>query len=323
MTSFNRRLALAALALAPLIATGQESWPVRTITIVVPYPPGGVADAVARTIAPPLSRALGQPVLVENKAGGNGLIGTDAVAAAKPDGYTLLLAIDAHTIAPSFYPKLNFDPVKSFAPITMLAKASQIILVHPSFQATDLRSLVSEAKKGAASVLYASSGNGTSQHLGMERLKQMTGMNMQHVPYKGGGQAITDLLGGQVPVGIIGIAPALPHVKAGKLRPLAVTGIRRSPLLPDVPTVQEQGIAGFDSFNWFGLLAPAGTPQATIDRLHDETVRLMNSSSLADRFAAMPVEVTTSKRPADFAQFLADDFARWPAIVRAANIKVD
>ncbi|HVZ42344.1 MAG TPA: tripartite tricarboxylate transporter substrate binding protein [Ramlibacter sp.] len=323
MTAVVRGFVAALLALAPLFAFAQESWPSRPITIVVPYAPGGVTDAIARVIAPELGASLGQTVIVENRAGGNGLIGTDFVASAKPDGYTLVMMIDANTIAPSLYPKLNHDPLKSFAPITLLAKAQQIIVAHPSFAPNDLKSLIETAKAAPTPIFYASAGNGTSHHLGMEQLKMLTGMKLQHVPYKGGGQAIVDLLSGQVKVGIIGIAPALPHVKAGKLKAIAVTGRQRSPVLPDVPTVQEQGVAGFESFNWFGLLAPAGTPQAIIARLHDATLKVMTNPALVQRFAAMPVEVSTSAAPADFARFLAEDVAKWPPIVRAANVKPD
>ena len=318
-----RWLVAAALAALGSYASAQEAWPSRPVTVVVPYAPGGVTDAIARTIAQPLSQALGQQVLVENKAGGNGLIGTDFVANAKPDGYTLVMMIDTNTIAPSLYPKLNHDPLKSFTPITMLAKASQIIVAHPSFAPNTLQDLIATARTASTPIFYASPGNGTSHHLGMERLKLMTHAKLQHVPYKGGGQAVTDLLAGHVPVGIIGIAPALPHVKAGKLKALAVTGQKRSPVLPDVPTAQESGLAGFESFNWFGLLAPAGTPQPIINRLHAEVVKVMRSPELAERFATMPVEVTTSERPADFGKFMAADVAKWPPIVKAANVKAD
>jgi tripartite-type tricarboxylate transporter receptor subunit TctC len=323
MKTANRWLTAIAFAAVGSFASAQDAWPSRPITIVVPYSPGGVTDAISRTIAQPLSQALGQQVVVENKAGGNGLIGTDFVANAKPDGYTLVVMIDTNTIAPSLYPKLNHDPLKSFAPITMLAKASQIIVAHPTFAPNTLQELIAAARTSPAPIFYASAGNGTSHHLGMERLRLMTDAKLQHVPYKGGGQAVTDLLAGQVPVGIIGIAPALQHVKAGKLKALAVTGQKRSPVLPDVPTVQEAGIAGFESFNWFGLLAPAGTPQPIISRLHAEVTKVMRSAALAERFAAMPVEVTTSDRPADFAKFIAEDIAKWPPIVKAGNVKTD
>lgn len=316
-----RRLFLTMALALPFAAVAQDNWPARPVTIVVPYAPGGVTDNIARTIAPRLTEALKQPVLVENKAGGNGLIGTDAVARAKPDGYTLVMMIDTNTIAPSLYPALNHHPLNSFEPITLMATASQIIVAHPSFAPANFREMLARAKSSADPIFYASSGTGTSMHLGMEQLRMLTGINVQHVPYKGGGQAITDLLSGQVQLGIIGIAPALPHVRTGRLKALAVTGQKRSLVLPDVPTVREQGLPGFESFNWFGLLAPAGTPQRIVERLHAEVVNVMRSPELAERFEKMPVEVTTSATPAAFAKFLADDIARWPPIVSAGNVK--
>jgi tripartite-type tricarboxylate transporter receptor subunit TctC len=321
-----RWLTTIAFALVSTLAAAQEAWPTRPITLVVPYAPGGVTDTIARMIAPKLGESLGQPVLVENKAGGNGLIGTDYVATAKPDGYTLVMMIDTNTIAPALYPKLNHDPLRSFAPITMMAKASQVIVANPAFAPNSLKDVIALAKASPSPLFYASAGNGTSHHLGMERLRMLTNIKLQHVPYKGGGQAVTDLLGGQVQLGIIGIAPALPHIRAGKLKAIAVTGLTRSPALPDVPTVAESGIpalAGFESFNWFGLLAPAGTPSAIVERLHLEVSKVMNAPALANRFAALPVEVVTSPRPADFAKFMAEDVAKWPPIVRASNVKPD
>lgn len=329
MHKFRRRFAAAAgglvlaTTLAPFASVAQEAWPAKPITIIVPYAPGGVTDALARVVATKMADQLGQPVLVENKAGGNGLIGTDYVAGAKPDGYTLVMMIDTNTIAPALYPKLNHDPIRSFAPITMLAKASQVIVAHPSFAAASLKDLIAVAKGSPAPIFYASAGTGTSHHLGMERLRLMTEMKLQHVPYKGGGQAIVDLLGGQVKVGIIGIAPALPHIRAGKLKALAVTGLQRSPVLPDVPTVAESGITNFESFNWFGLLAPANTPPAIISQLHLVTVKVMRDPALAERFAAMPVEVATSVAPADFGKFMVEDVAKWPPIVKISNVKLD
>jgi tripartite-type tricarboxylate transporter receptor subunit TctC len=313
-------LLLAACAGAPAWA---QDYPTRPVTIVVPYAPGGVADGISRIIALRLSDQLGQQVLVDNKPGGGGNIGTDFVANSKPDGYTLVMMIDTNTIAPSLYAKLNHDPIKSFAPITMVAKASHVIVAHPSFPPNTLQEMISYARARPGTVFYASSGNGTSQHLAMERLKLAADIKAQHVPYKGGGQAITDLVAGQVPLGIIGIAPALPHIRSGKLKALAVTGAKRSPVLPDVPTAIEAGLAGFETFNWFGLLSPAGTPTPVVDRLHHEVVKIMRDPSLADRFGGMSLDVTTSPRPADFGRFMVEDIPKWPALIKAGGIKAD
>jgi tripartite-type tricarboxylate transporter receptor subunit TctC len=319
----SRRAALLATALLPTWAIAQGVWPSRPITLVVPYAPGGVADALARIIAPKLTAALGQSVIVENKAGGNGLIGSDYVANAKPDGYTIVMMIETNTIAPSLYPKLAHDPLKDFSPITMLGTASQVILAYPTFPANDLNELIAKTKGSPTPVFYASSGTGTAFHLGMEQLKKQTGMNLQHVPYKGGGQAITDLLAGQVPLGIIGIAPALQHVKAGKLKALATTGKTRSPTLPDVPTVAEQGVGGFESSNWFGLLAPANTPKPVVDRLFTETVKVVREPAITERFAELPVRVEVSASPSDFGKFMAADVDHWRKIVKENHVTPD
>lgn len=319
----HRGFLLSIAFLFPLLGWAQATWPTKPITIVVPYAPGGVADNLARIISVPMSEALGQPVLVENKAGGNGLIGSDYVAGAKPDGYTIVMMIETNTIAPSLYAKLARDPLTDFAPITRLATASQVILAAPSFAANNLGELIAKAKGRGEPVFYASSGTGTAFHLGMEQLKAQTGMRLQHVPYKGGGQAITDLLAGQVPLGIIGIAPALPHVKAGKLKALAVTGKTRLAVLPDVPTVQEQGVPGFESENWFGILAPAGTPKAVIDRLYAESVKVMHDPAFTERFEKLPIQVATSPSPDAFARFMANDVEKWRAIVKQNNVTAD
>jgi tripartite-type tricarboxylate transporter receptor subunit TctC len=316
---------LVAIAIAALasLAGAEDAYPSRPLTIVVPYAPGGVADALSRAVAQPLGEALGTPVLVDNRAGGGGLIGTDYVAKAKPDGYTLVMMIDTNTIAPSLYPKLNHDPIKSFAPITLLAKAAQVIVAHPSFAPNTLQELVALSKSKPKPIFYASSGNGTSHHLAMERIKLETGAKLQHIPYKGGGPALIDLVAGQVPVGIIGIAVALPQIKAGNLKALATTGLKRSPVLPDVPTVAESGLEGFETFNWFGLLAPAGTPKPIVDRLHGELLKIMHSPAIAARAAAMSLEITTSPTPGDFRRFMVTDIAKWPPLIKAAHITVD
>lgn len=323
MKTFLKRVAAAAMLAAATLSAQAQQYPDHPITIVVPYSPGGVTDVIGRLLGEEMGKQMGQAVVVENKAGAGGNIGNAFVAGSKPDGYTLLMMIDAGTIAPALYPRLSYDPIKSFVPITMLATGAHLIVAQPSFGPNKLQQLIAAAKAKPNTIFFASSGTGTSQHLGMERLKTATGMQIQHVPYKGGGQAINALVAGQVPLGMIGIAPALPHLRAGTLKALAITSARRSPLLPEVPTVSESGVPGFESFNWFALLAPAGTPAAITQRLHDEAVKAMRAPGMAERFAALGVEVTLSDKPADLTRFMREDIVKWPAIVKANNIRVD
>lgn len=323
MQTFLKWLAGTAMLSAATLSVQAEQYPERAINIVVPFSAGGVTDVIGRTVGEKMSKQMGQPVLVENKPGAGGNIGAAFVAGSKPDGYTLLMLIDAGTIAPALYPKLNYDPIRSFAPITMLGTGAHLVVAHPSFGPSNLQQLISAAKANPNTIFFASSGTGTSQHLGMERLKTATGMQIQHVPYKGGGEAINALVAGQVPFGMIGIAPALPHIRAGTLKALAIASARRSALLPDVPTVSESGVPGFESFNWFALVAPAGTPSAITERIHAEASKAMRGPGMADRLAALGVEVTLSDKPADLTRFIREDIVKWPPIVKASNIKVE
>jgi tripartite-type tricarboxylate transporter receptor subunit TctC len=313
-------LALLAATTVALPATAQ-TWPSRSIKVIVPHAPGGVTDVVTRLVAQPLSEALGQPVVVENRPGAAGLVGTEIGAKAAPDGYTLLLFVDTNTIFPSTVRELHHDPGKSFAPITILGRGSHVLVAHPSLPVSNLRELVTYAKQHPGAVSYASPGAGSPQHLGMEIIRGRSGIDIVHVPYKGGGQAIIDVVGGQVQLGILGMAPALPHIKAGTLKALAVTGRDRSPVLPDVPTVAESGFPGFETGQWQGIVAPAGTPAAIIDRLHDELVKIMRQPAISERLAAIGMDTTVSATPADFARTLHEELQRWPAVVKSAGIK--
>ena len=317
------RIAGAALVFAFWSAvTSAQSYPTKPITIVVPYAPGGVTDVLSRIFAQKLSEQMGKQVTVENKPGAGGNIGTDFVARAAPDGYTIVMMIDTNTIAPALYAKLNSDPIKDFAPITLVAVGSHIIVAHPSFPGSTVKELVDYVKQHPGEP-YASSGNGTAQHLGMELFKMMTGVNLQHVPYKGGGQAIVDLVGGQVKVAILGIAPVLAFVKSGKLKAIAVTGEKRSSALPNVPTVIESGVPGFSTLQWFGALAPAGTPAPIIARLHAEFLKAAQDPGVVEKLAAISLEVRTSATPEDLTRFMKEDMPKWPPIVKAAGVKVD
>ena len=247
-------LALSAVVVALVAPAGAQTWPSRPIRLIVPHAPGGVTDVVARLVAQPLGEALGQSVIVENKPGASGLVGTESAASAAPDGYTFVMFVDANTILPSTVKQLNHDPLKSFAPITVLGRGSHVIVAHPSLGVRTLPELIAYAKKNPGTLSYASPGIGSPQNLSMETIKNATGIDLTHIPYKGGGQAIGDVVSGQVKVGVLGMAPALPYIKSGKLIALAVTGAARVALLPDVPTVAESAVPGFETAQWQGIV---------------------------------------------------------------------
>jgi len=314
-------LALSAAVLALVAPAGAQTWPSRPIRLIVPHAPGGVTDTVARLVAQPLGEALGQSVVVENKPGASGLLGTESAAAAAPDGYTFVMFVDVNTIFPSTVKQLNHDPLKSFAPITVLGRGSHVIVAHPSLGVSTLPELVAYAKKNPGTLSYASPGIGSPQNLSMETIKNATGIDLTHIPYKGGGQAIGDVVSGQVKVGVLGMAPALPYIRSGKLMALAVTGGARVALLPDVPTVAESAVPGFETAQWQGISAPAGTPPAVIKRMHDELVRIMGKPQLVERLAAIGMDNTTSATPDDFSRLIAAELQRWPAAVKLAGIQ--
>lgn len=311
-------------ALLAVLAQGAlaQTWPAKPIHLVAPYAAGGAMDLTARSLAAVMSESIGQQVVVENRTGGGGLIGTDYVARAAPDGYTLLMYADANAIAPAIYKKLNHDPVKDFAPITNTILGTHIIVGHPSVPANSLQELIALAKKGGSNLTFGSPGTGTPQHLAGELFKQQAGkLDITHVPYRGGGQLITDLVGGQVPLGLIGLPPTLPHIKAGKLKVFAVTARTRSRSLPDVPTVEEAGLAGYETIQWFGPVAPAGTPKPVIDKLFEHFVKALRHPSVAERLSKTGLEVAPSPSPEAYGEFIRAEVARWPAIVKAAGIE--
>ena len=321
MISLLARLALAALL--PLTAHGQE-YPTKPVRLIVPFAPGGVMDLTARSIASPLGEALGQAVVVENRPGGGGNIGTDSVAQAAPDGYTLLMAGDNNSIAPALYAKLNHDVMRDFAPISNLVTGAHIFVAPLSLPASSIRELAALAKARPGALSYASPGNGTAQHLGGEMFKLMAGgLQITHIPYKGGGQAIGDVVGGQVSFGVLGLAPVIPHLKGGKLKALGVTGKRRVAILPDVPTLAESGVPNFETLQWYGVVAPAATPAPIIARLHAELLKAARTQAFVDRLTAAGMDVVTSPQPEDYQRFIRDDMAKWPAVVKAAGARVD
>jgi len=319
-----KRFVLAALAAALPFAVSAQPFPHKPIRIVVPYAAGGAMDLTTRSLAAVMSESLGQSVIVENRTGGGGLVGTDYAARAAPDGYTLLMFADANVIAPFIYSKLNHDPIKDFAPITNTILGSHIIVGHPSVKANSLKELIELAKREPGKLAYGSPGTGTPQHLAGELFKQQAGnLEITHIPYRGGGQLIVDLVAGQVPLGLIGLPPTMPHIKAGKLKVFAVTARKRARLLPDVPTVEEAGLPGYETVQWFGPVAPAGTPQAVIQKLYAEFVKGLQHPTVVERLSGAGLEIAPSASPEAYGEFIRAEHARWPAIVKAAGARAD
>jgi tripartite-type tricarboxylate transporter receptor subunit TctC len=313
-------IALALMAVSAADAAAQN-WPTRPIRLIVAYAPGGVTDTVARLVAQPLSESLGQSIVVENKPGAAGMIGAEAAATSSPDGYTFLMYVDAYTILPSIMKHVSYDPLKSFAPITILGRGSHVIVVHPSLPVRSLKELIAYAKAHPGELSYASPGLGSPQSLSVEMIKKASGIHMVHIPYKGGGQAIADVASGQVKVGVLGMAPVLPHIQSGKLIALAVTGGQRSPLLPDVPTVAEAALPGFETAQWQGMVVPVGTPEPIVARMHDELVKVMARPDIIERMKSIGMDNTTSATPEAFRAMIESELARWPAVVQAAGIE--
>ena len=319
-----RLLAFAALVFCVLsyASARAEDYPSRPVRVIVPFSPGGAVDGPMRLIAQELGKRLGQSVVVENRPGAGATIGTEAVAKAPADGYTLLLASQTNAISATLYPKLSFDPIEDFVPITLIGREPGVVVVHPSLPVKSLQELIAYVKAHPGQVDYASSGNGSGQHLFAALLCSMTGMKMNHIPYRGSGQATTDLLGGQVQVAIPGMAGMLGHIKSGKLRALAVTGAMRAPQLPDVPTMSEAGVPGYEAYVWMGLLAPKGTPSAVIDRLQGEVVAALATSEVRNYMAGASIE-SVGSTPAEFGRFFRAEKAQWAKIVRETGAKVD
>ena len=322
---FTRRTALqlAALALASVVgAAHAQAWPSKPVSLVVPFPAGGTTDVLARALAERLSPAIGQPVIVENKPGAGATIGADYVAKAKADGHTLLIGAVHHTIASSVYKKLPYDFQKGFEPVTVIAMVPNVLVVNARTPAKNVNELVALIKAKPAEASYGSNGNGTAQHLIGTQFQQQTGTRLQHIPYKGSGPLATDLLGGQILMSFDTITPVLPHIKAGKLRPLAVTTAKRSPALPDVPTLQEAGLKDFDIGTWFGVLAPVGTPKPVLDRLSAEATKIIQSPDFKKRMddiGAQPV----GNSPAEMAAQIRSETDKFSLLVKAGNVTVE
>jgi len=310
---------------AALFATAvqAQAWPTKPIRLVVPFAPGGSSSIVARLVAEGMSRGLGQQVIVENKPGGGGNIAMLDVAKAEPDGYTVILGhIGTLAVNPFMYDKLPYDVDRDFAPVSLIAKVPAIYVVHDSVPAKDLREFVALAKKDPGKLYYGSAGNGSAGHLAMEYLKQATGIDIQHVPYKGTGPNITDLVAGRTQAASAGTPPLIPHVKSGKLRVIAVGTPKRLPTLPDVGTVAEQGYPGFETSQWYGLNAPAKVPEPILRRIAEEAIKAAKSPLMAERLAVDDAEPIGST-PAEYAAFIKKEQERWSKVVRTAKIKAD
>src|SRR6476659_6272554 len=318
-------IALIALAWATQVtaADSGQSYPNRPIRFIVPFAPGGSTDTLARTVGQKLGEALGEQVVVDNRSGGNGNIGTDLVAHAAPDGYTILLGYIANlAIGPSLYAKLPFDPVKDLAPVTQLAVAPNILVVHPSVPAKNFKEFIAYAKANPQKVNFASAAVASPGHLAGELLNHAAGIHMQHVPYKGSGQAVVDLVGGQVQVMVSGMSSVMPHIKAGRLRALAVTGAQRSPAVPDIPTIAESGFPKFEATAWYGVLVPARTPKAIVTRLHDEIVRALKMPDVKERLESVGFEIVGST-PDACGAYIKSEIVKWAPVVKASGAKAD
>jgi tripartite-type tricarboxylate transporter receptor subunit TctC len=312
----------AALAL-PLAGWAQGTYPDRPIRLIVPFAPGGVTDTSGRLIAEGLSKRLGQQVVVENKAGASGNIGTQSVAAANADGYTLVLAFDGTmVINPHVFANIPFDTLKDFAPVGKIGDATLILVSHPSFPGKTLQELIEISKKDPKGVSYGTSGVGGTPHIAGELLNLKTGAKLVHVPYKGGGQAMSDALGGNIPVVYTAVAGAINHIKAGKLHAIAVSSRTRSPSLPDTPTFIEAGVPDFESSSWVGILAPARTPRPVVDRLNRELNAVLQAPETIERLAKLGI-VATPGTPEQFGEQMKTDLAKYGAVVKAAGIRAD
>ena len=299
-----------------------QAWPARPVRLIVPYPPGGPTDVLTRIVAVKLSEAMGQPVAIDNKAGASGMIGSAEVAKAAPDGYTLLGNASIHVINPSLYPKAVFDAIADFTPVTQLANVPLLLVVNNALPVKTVNELVAYAKANPGKLNFASSGNAAAPHLAGESFKLATGIQMQHVPYKGSAPALTDLIGGQVQLMFDSMPSAMPHVKAGKLRPIAVTTAKRSAAMPDLPAIAEAGVPGYDISTWYGLWAPKNTPREIVERLAAETAKILKLPEVRDRYAALGADPVGST-PTEFAAYCNSELAKWAKVVKESGAKAD
>ena len=317
------RVTVATLALVAAAQAAAQAWPTKPIRLVVPFPPGGAVDFYARVVQQPLSEVLGQTVVIDNKAGASGMVGAEAVAKAPPDGYTLLLGnIASLAINVGIYPKMPYDPLKDFTPIVRTVDVNYVLVVHPSVPVKSVPELIAYAKANPGKLSYGSAGSGSLPHLGTELFKAQTGTDMVHVPYKGGGPMVTDLLGGSVQVVIGDQANLMPHVQSGKLRALAVATPKRSPNAPDLPTIAETGLAGYDATAWQGLVGPAGMPPDVVRRLNEAFNKVMAMPAVREKLVGGGLE-PVGGTPEQFGRFIGSEIAKWTKIAKDVGAKAE
>ena len=312
--------ALAGLAFAA--AAHAQSFPNKPIKIIVPFGPGGFTDVAARILQKELAPAIGQAVIIENRPGAGSTIGTDAVAKAAPDGYTLVMISTAHVISPHLYKQMPYDPIRDFTPVMKLAEGPYVLVVHPSLPAKSVAELITLAKAQPGAIDYASSGNGSAQHLVGALFTTMAGVNLNHVPYKGSNQAMNDVLGGQVKVSFVGVPNALPNLNSGKLKALGVSTAKRYAELPDVPTIAEAGVPGYDATIWLGILAPPGTPREIVQKINADITKILSTPEARKLMASAGVDVATST-PEDFGRLMQSELDRWGKVVRETGATVN
>jgi tripartite-type tricarboxylate transporter receptor subunit TctC len=314
--------ALGCVAVVVCHATHAQQYPARPVRLIVPYPPGGGTDTLARVVSQKLSETLGQQVVMDNRPGAGANIGMELAARSAPDGYTLVLATISNAISTSLYSRLNYDLVRDFAPVTLLATTPHLLAVHPSLPVGSVKDLIALAKARPGQLVYSSAGSGTPTHLAGELFDYMAGVNMTHVPYKGGGPSVVALLGGEVTASFATMPSVLPHVKSGKLRGVAVTTSRRSPSAPNLPTVAESGLPGFDMGSWYGLMAPAGTPAAVVSHLNAETIKVLKLADVKQRLDNSGFDALVST-PEEYAAYTRTEIDKWAKIVKASGARAE
>jgi tripartite-type tricarboxylate transporter receptor subunit TctC len=313
-------MAAAGLVWLTAAATAQE-YPTKPVRLIIPFPPGGSNDVVGRMIATKLSERLGKQVVVDNRAGAGAVIGTELAANAPPDGYTLLVVSIAHANNPWLY-KLNYDPIKSFTPVAILASGPNVLAINPAFPVNSVKELVALAKQKPGDIQYASAGVGSFQHLGAELFKLEAGIDMLHVPFKGGGPAMIDVIGGHTKLLFSSLVQTTPHIKSGKLKPLGTGGTKRNPVLPDVPTIAEAGVPGYEAVNWWGIVAPAATPPAVVEKLHKELSAVQTSPDVQKQFASEGADIVQMSS-AEFGTFIEKEMMKWERVVKEGKIKAE
>ena len=311
----------AGLLVALTATAAAQDYPAKPVRLIIPFPPGGSNDVVGRMIATKLGERLGKQVVVDNRPGAGGTIGTELAANAPPDGYTLAIISSAHAVNPWLY-KLNYDPVKSFVPVGILASGTNVLAINPSFPVNSVKELVALAKQKPGDIQYASAGIGSFQHLGGELFKLEAKVDMLHVPFKGGGPAMIDVIGGHTKLVFSSLVQTTPHIKSGKLKPLGVGSAKRNPVLPDVPTIAEAGVPTYEALNWWGIVAPAGTPQAVVDKLHKEITEVQNSEDVKKQFANEGADIL-QMGVREFGAFMEKEIQKWERVVKEGKIKAE